>query len=113
MIDDAVPLAGSHRDALLGMKSLGRVSGEEPITVSLYLKPASAAGVNGEVGSRAGLADARTTDHADDLAAITAFAQTYGLTVEDSDAGRRPPADPAGRGNIRDGEGVRHRASPL
>ena len=39
--------------------------------------------------SRSALADARATVHAGDLAAITSFAHTNGLTVEDSDAGRR------------------------
>lgn len=89
MTDDPVSLAGSHRDAVSGLRSLGRVSGDEPITISLYLKPASPDPAPGENQSRSALADARATVHAGDLAAITSFAHTNGLTVEDSDAGRR------------------------
>jgi kumamolisin len=90
MADQTQPLAGSQREAPKNMRSIGRVSGDEPITISLYLRavtPAPADTAN--VQTRAHFADARTTEHAGDIAAITAFARASGLSVEGSDAARR------------------------
>jgi len=90
MVETTQPLAGSHRDPPRGMRSIGRVPDDEPITISLYLKGSSPApNEAAHIQSRASLAAARNAGHSDDIAAFTAFAGDKGLKVESSDAGRR------------------------
>lgn len=90
MAEQMQSLAGSHRDPPADMHLKGRVDGDEPITVSLYLKPAE--GMTGNAPAltdRAGLLTARGTQHAEDIAAISTFAATCGLKVAQSDPARR------------------------
>jgi len=89
MAEQTLPLVGSHREAPRDMRSTGRVPADEPITVSVYLKGTSAPAAAARITSRAGLADARDAEHAEDITALTTFATSNGLTVETSDAGRR------------------------
>ena len=90
MADQMHPLEGSHRDAPQGMRSLGRVAADEPITISIYLRPQSSAPAEGgRFAERAALASTRAADHADDIAAVTALADEAGLKVEESDPARR------------------------
>jgi len=76
------------------MEALGRVPEDEPITVSLYLKdrggnPLLDASRPQEFHSRASLRERREQDHADDLAAVRAFAQAHHLAIEHADPARR------------------------
>lgn len=90
MAEQTQPLVSSHRDAPPAMHASGRVPADEPITVSVYLKgPVPALRGAGQIDSRVSLATARNAEHADDIAALQAFAKTYGLTVETTDAARR------------------------
>ena len=90
MVEQTQPLAGSHRDAPHDMQAIGRVPANEPITISLYLKSLTPASSDtAHIESRAALSDARGTEHADDITAITKFAEANGLKVEASDGGRR------------------------
>ncbi|MDE1918458.1 MAG: S8/S53 family peptidase [Sphingomonadales bacterium] len=90
MAEQMQPLAGSHRDAPAGMQATGRVAGEEQVTVSLYLKPiAETTGNAPPFADRASLRTARSTEHADDLAAVSAFAAAQGLEIAESDPARR------------------------
>jgi kumamolisin len=82
-------ITGSRRDAPHNMHATARVAGSEPITISLYLKPTGSAPDAGAFDSRAALASDRAVDHAEDIVAITAFANAAGLRVETSDAARR------------------------
>lgn len=89
MADNTVPLAGSHRDAPSGMRLVGRVPGEEPVTISVYLKPEADTAEPTGRQQRADIANSRMAGHAEGLAKVTAFAQAQGLTVEASDPARR------------------------
>ena len=87
-------LPGSRHSAPLSMRALERVPEDEPITVSVYLKdrsgdPLLEASNQGAFQSRASLRDQRAQDHADDLAAVEAFARAHGLEVKHADAARR------------------------
>jgi len=90
MAEQTLPLPGSHRDAPKGMRSTGRVPPDDPITVSLYLKPTAAVAeaASGPI-DRAELASDRNTEHAGDIAALTAFATANSLAVVATDAARR------------------------
>ncbi|WP_206240596.1 S53 family peptidase [Novosphingobium terrae] len=87
MADLTQPLAGSHRDAPRDMRSIGRVPADEQIAVSLYIRPVDGA-MEGAT-DRAALHAARSTEHADDIAAIEAFAKSHGLTVAECCPERR------------------------
>jgi kumamolisin len=63
---------------------MGPVPGDQAITVSLYLKPRSAAS-----GSRAEILQRRTTDHAADFKALHKFAKAAGLTIVAENPARR------------------------
>lgn len=90
MAEQMQSLAGSHRDAPLGMQSTGRVDSDEPITVSLYLKPSDDMGDTSPiVADRASLLATRSKEHAQDVADVSAFAAAYGLEVAEIDPGRR------------------------
>jgi kumamolisin len=89
MAEQTQELPGSRREAPHGMRSTGRVPGDEPITISVYLKAKDAPETSGKFSSRAELASARGADHAEDIAAITAFAEAAGLDVAESDPARR------------------------
>ena len=86
MAENRQILAGSEHPTPRGMTAIGRVPGDEPITVSLYLKPRPAAGA---ASSRSALRARREQDHAPDLAAVRAFAKEAGLDVVTEDAARR------------------------
>lgn len=94
MSDTRTELPGSLHPAPKAMRAIGRVPGDEPITVSLYLKdrsddPSLDAASGMEIRSRSTLRTAREEDHADDLAAVSAFAGNHGLEVKYADAARR------------------------
>ena len=87
-------LPGSRHSAPNAMQAIGRVPGDEPITVSVYLKDRSGdplldAPQGGEFHSRRALRKEREADHADDLAAVRSFAQSHRLEVTHADAARR------------------------
>jgi kumamolisin len=86
-------LAGSLRPASEKLESLGRVSNDEIITVSVYLKPGGdtpgAMAAHDIAQGRAALRQARQSAHADDFAAISGFAAEAGLDVIETDATRR------------------------
>ncbi|WP_454883208.1 S53 family peptidase [Sphingomonas oryzagri] len=85
-------LPGSRHPAPVGMHAIGRVPEDEPITISLYLKPragADAVRPPGPFGSRADLRQLRETEHADDFVAVAAFARDAGLRIDEQDAARR------------------------
>jgi kumamolisin len=86
MADDRQILAGSEHAAPRGMKAIGRVPGDEPITVSLYLTPRGQAPTT---CSRQELRGQREKDHAPDLEAVRAFARDAGLEIVTEDAARR------------------------
>ena len=88
MVEDRQILAGSEHPAPRGMKAIGRVPGDEPITISLYLKPKEQQAAPSTC-SRAELGAQREKDHATDLDAIRAFAKDAGLEVVTEDAARR------------------------
>ncbi|WP_084455121.1 S53 family peptidase [Novosphingobium rosa] len=87
MADPTQPLAGSHRDAPRDMRATGRVPADEQIAVSLYIRPADKA--TEAVTDRAALHAARSAEHAEDIAAIEAFAKSHGLTVTECCPERR------------------------
>jgi kumamolisin len=89
-------LPGSRHAPHRGMRAIGRVPGDEPITVSLYLKDtspdlllASEESPPGAFASRASLRQQRAADHAEDIAALTAFAAENALAVVATDPARR------------------------
>jgi kumamolisin len=87
-------LPGSRHSAPHGMQPLGRVPDDEPITVSVYLKsrsgdPLLQAGSAPGFQSRAALRTLREDDHAEDVAAVRAFAEEHGLDVRHADPARR------------------------
>ncbi|WEK42353.1 MAG: S53 family peptidase [Candidatus Sphingomonas colombiensis] len=88
MADNRQILVGSEHAAPRDMKAIGRVPGDEIITVSLYLKPTAQKGAPA-VSSRAELRARREKDHAADFDAIAAFAHEAGLEVVAKDAARR------------------------
>jgi kumamolisin len=87
MADDRQILAGSEHSAPRGMKAIGRVPSDEPITISLYLKPKGQGSSNSV--SRADLRAQREKDHAADIDAVRAFAKDSGLDIIVEDAARR------------------------
>lgn len=86
MAEDRQILTGSEHAAPRGMKVIGRVPGDEAITVSLYLKPRGDAPKS---CSRAELRGRREVDHAPDFETIRTFAREAGLEVVTEDAARR------------------------
>lgn len=80
-------LAGSEHSAPRGMKAFGRVPGDEPITIGLYLKPKGQAVPNSF--SRVDLRAQHEKDHAADIDAVRAFAKDSGLDIIVEDAARR------------------------
>ena len=86
-------LPGSNRPALGDLTSLGRIPDDEQIMVSVYMKPrgAASAAVPGQatIESRSALRQGREAVHADDISAVSAFADSAGLTVIETDVGRR------------------------
>ncbi len=90
MAQERQMLPGSEHSAPAGMKAIGRVPEDEPITVSLYLKPTKqGAAAPHAVASRAHLRARREQDHAADLDAVRAFAGEAGLEIVLEDAARR------------------------
>ena len=93
MVESRRELAGSRHPAPRGMKAIGRVPEDEPITVSLYLKAREEEEAQPRASetfhSRAELQKAREALHADDVAAIAAFAGETGLEVVETDLARR------------------------
>ena len=87
MADDRQTLEGSEHPAPREMKAIGRVPGDEPITISLYLKPKGQASPNSF--SRVDLRAQREKDHAADIDAVRAFAKDSGLDIIVEDAARR------------------------
>jgi hypothetical protein len=66
--------------------------GDEPIEVSVYLKPRTAVEVDPAstlAQRRAAMIAQRTTEHADDIRLMTEFAAAHGLTVTTIEPGRR------------------------
>ncbi|WP_019832353.1 S53 family peptidase [Sphingomonas sp. PR090111-T3T-6A] len=86
MAEDRQILPGSEHDAPRGMKAIGRVPGDEPITVSLYLKPR---GMPPKACSREELQGQREKDHASDLDMVRAFARDAELEIVTENAARR------------------------
>ena len=85
-------IPGSRREAPLDFRTTGRVPADEAIVVSVYLRPKSpapATPVSGSFESRATVAGSRAQDHAEDCAAIRAFARASGLSVSHEDPARR------------------------
>ena len=85
-------IPGSRREAPLDLRATGRVPADEAIVVSVYLRPKSpapATPVSGSFESRATVAGSRAQDHAEDCAAIRAFARASGLSVSHEDPARR------------------------
>ena len=90
MSEQMIQVAGSHRNAPRGMTPMGRQPEDATITVSIYLKPVGA--LEGSPTSSVGRADIaihRLAEHGDDISAISAFAATSDLKIEEIDAGRR------------------------
>ncbi|MBV9734389.1 MAG: S8/S53 family peptidase [Acidisphaera sp.] len=83
--------AGSHREAPRNATRIADVADDEPIEVSVYLKPRGGAQQVADLaeGRRAALAAQRATTHADDIRKITDFATAAGLTVAAVDPARR------------------------
>ena len=81
-----IEIHGSHRSFPLGVRQLGPVAPDEPIEISVYLRPRDRGVASGE---RAHLAASRATLHASDIEAVAAFAREHGLSVVESNAGRR------------------------
>lgn len=86
MAEDRQILVGSAHESPRGMTAIGRVPGEEPITVSLYLQPR---GTPPKACSRGDLQRQRKRDHAADLDAVRAFAHEAGLEIITENAARR------------------------
>lgn len=86
MVENRQTLTGSEHAAPRGMRQIGRVPGDEPITVSLYLKPREAAPTP---CSREELRGQREKDHATDIDAVRTFARASGLEIVTEDASRR------------------------
>jgi kumamolisin len=86
-------LAGSLRPASEKLNSLGRVSNDEVICVSVYLNPRTdlrdTIVAHDIAQGRTALRRARQSEHADDFAAISSFAAEAGLDVIVIDAPRR------------------------
>jgi kumamolisin len=70
------------------MQRIGRIDASESITVSLYLKPKAAPASNAQQ-PRAALRQARESAHADDCAAVLAYAAEQGLKVVEENPARR------------------------
>jgi kumamolisin len=86
--DNRQILAGSEHSAPRGMKAIGRVPADEPITVSLYLKPAGQSPAVQPL-SRTALRAQRESEHAADIDAVRGFARDAGLEIVTEDAARR------------------------
>ena len=89
MAEQIQSLAGSHREAPRDMRATGHVDRNEPITVSLYLKPVDGAPEAPAFVDRARLRATRSAEQADDVSAVSAFAASFGLEIAHSDPGRR------------------------
>lgn len=90
MPDNRQILAGSERMAPRDMQSTGRVTGDDPITISVYLRPNEDGSLAaGPVHSRATLQQLRKEAQAENIAAVTAFATQAGLEIVETDAARR------------------------
>ncbi len=74
--------AASHHHAPHNARRLNRLDDQEPVTLSLYVKPR-------EHAAEPDVLSAREAAHAPDVAAIAAFAAQHGLTVIEADARRR------------------------
>ena len=92
---DLRQLPGSVHAAPQGMRAVGPVPGDEPITVSVYLKAAAAGPVPAvpempvKVVSRSRLRAARQASHKGDIELVSAFAADHRLEVAHVDAARR------------------------
>jgi kumamolisin len=77
------------------MRAIGRVPGEETLTLSVYLKDRSGIAAQHDAGpaldrqTRASLREARKSDHAADIDALQAFASEHDLKVTQFDPARR------------------------
>ncbi|OZB41240.1 MAG: hypothetical protein B7X48_00875 [Acidiphilium sp. 34-60-192] len=76
------PFAASHHHAPHNAQRLNRLDAQEPVTLSLYVKPR-------EHAAEPDLLAARAAAHAPDIATIAAFAAAHGLVVLEADARRR------------------------
>ncbi len=74
--------AASHHHAPHYARRLDRLDEQEPVTLSLYVKPR-------EHAAEPDMLTARAAAHAPDVAAIAAFAAQHGLSVVEADARRR------------------------
>jgi kumamolisin len=86
MADDRQILTGSEHAAPRGMRAIGRVPADEPITVSLYLKPR---GTTSGICTRKELRQRREREHAPDLETVRTFARSAGLKIVTEDIARR------------------------
>lgn len=90
MPNPVVELPGSHHPAPSGLRALGRVPEDQPITVSLYLRPdAAAAPHTGVVTSRAAMRMAREGAQVETMAQIAAWARGAGLELAGHEPARR------------------------
>ncbi len=94
-----VHLRGSEKTAPAGRR-MGPVPDEEPIEISLYLRPSAPLPTPG--GPAIGRTELASRHGADpgDLAKVTEFAAEYGLQVVESDAARRRVALAGPAGNL-------------
>ena len=83
-------IPGSERSTPAGV-ALSPALRDEPIVVSVYLKPDDVvtASVYRDVDPRTALRAAREAAHADDVRQLTAFATANGLKVAEVDVARR------------------------
>lgn len=90
-----VELPGSRHAAPEGLQAMARAPGDQELTVSVYLKDRSspiaahATGARPGRQSREALRRSRDADHADDIQALHAFADSHGLDITCSDPTRR------------------------
>lgn len=91
-----VELPGSRHSPPTDMQALGRAPGDEPVTISVYLKDRSAGAMTphtaGEIPSRRSreaLREARKVDLEGDLEAMRKFAADHGLELAHSDPARK------------------------
>ena len=79
--------APSHRTTPPGAR-LSSIDPEEVITVSVYLQPRETPDTTA-IPTRAGLADQRASDHAQDVQRVSQFAASHGLAVADVQPSQR------------------------
>ncbi len=83
-----VEVSGSHRELIAGDQRIGDVDRTEPLEVTVYLRPRPDGPAPGAPVARDQWLQSYGADPAD-VEAVSGFADEFGLTVVDVDAGRR------------------------